>query len=346
MPEFFTGEACGHLTFLFRPYRPQFYFWEVVESARRLILGAVLVVIFRGDPLSQVACGCLVATGVVAYQARYQPYRERTDNTLAFCANSVVFFVFFVGMLLYADADQGRYDGSPRTWFGVTLILLNLFVVGLGTSYIAFDRFGITARSAAGYGADKALRTVFKQAREAQDARRADHGRRHSASTVEMVDVAAPRKPRAPAAAPLDAKSRWKRAFTNATHHRDERARAWSGTARRARLAARTRARDGDDAATPGGDDLEGGNYGEFASDEAVRGVNPMRRDRPAEDTYAHYAASDANVAGVNPMQTNKKRTKQGRDGGGDASEGGDYGNFASDDTFTGVNPMRRRGGG
>ena len=42
------------------------FFWEVVESARRLLLGAVLVVVFPRNELSQIAFGLLVAGIIVA----------------------------------------------------------------------------------------------------------------------------------------------------------------------------------------------------------------------------------------------------------------------------------------
>ena len=39
------GFRIKHLAFLWAPYKPQFYLWEVVESARRLLLSAVLAIV-------------------------------------------------------------------------------------------------------------------------------------------------------------------------------------------------------------------------------------------------------------------------------------------------------------
>ena len=93
------------------------FFWEVVESARRLLLGAVLVVVFPRNELSQIAFGLLVAGIIIAGHARFHPYREENDNHLAFAANLVVVLTFFIGLLLFADAEEGRYDGV-KTGFG------------------------------------------------------------------------------------------------------------------------------------------------------------------------------------------------------------------------------------
>ena len=53
----------------------------------------------------------------IAGHARFHPYREENDNHLAFAANLVVVLTFFIGLLLFADAEEGRYDGV-KTGFG------------------------------------------------------------------------------------------------------------------------------------------------------------------------------------------------------------------------------------
>ena len=57
LPEFYHKHDVSHLLFLFAPYKPEYYYWEVFESARRLLLGALLSCIFANDPISQIARG-------------------------------------------------------------------------------------------------------------------------------------------------------------------------------------------------------------------------------------------------------------------------------------------------
>ena len=68
---------------LFQPYKPSYYYWEVVESARRLVLGAVLVVLFPRNQLSQVAFGLVAACAVALFQARFNPYHAASRFSLA-----------------------------------------------------------------------------------------------------------------------------------------------------------------------------------------------------------------------------------------------------------------------
>ena len=53
---------------------------------------------------------------------------------------------FFIGFLLFADADSGKYEDS-KVSFGALLIFSNLAAVAVGCGYISHDRFGVAARA-------------------------------------------------------------------------------------------------------------------------------------------------------------------------------------------------------
>ena len=63
---------------------------------------------------------------------------------MAFIANCVVLMTFFIGFLLFADADSGKYEDS-KVSFGALLIFSNLAAVAVGCGYISHDRFGVAA---------------------------------------------------------------------------------------------------------------------------------------------------------------------------------------------------------
>ncbi|KAH8068832.1 hypothetical protein JL721_6402 [Aureococcus anophagefferens] len=144
IPDFFELEGQGHLKFLFQPYVPRYFYWEVFESLRRLILGSVLVIVQPGH-LSQIALGALVAFLVAVFHAKFHPYREEADNVLAFAANLVVALTFFVSLVIFAGIEA---DGYSQEQLGVLLIALNFSVLALGLGFLLHDRFGITVESA------------------------------------------------------------------------------------------------------------------------------------------------------------------------------------------------------
>ena len=98
-------------------------------------------------------------------QAFARVYRAAADNKLAFMANSarrpreksprpevatasrdehgpaqVISLSFFVGLVLFADADQGRYDGTPRQVFAVVLVAANLSTLLADCFEMSFDQ--------------------------------------------------------------------------------------------------------------------------------------------------------------------------------------------------------------
>ena len=72
LPDFYAIEGQGHLTFLFRPYAPRFFYWEVAESLRRLVLGSVLVIAYPGK-LTQIAIGAIVSFLLALFHAKSLP---------------------------------------------------------------------------------------------------------------------------------------------------------------------------------------------------------------------------------------------------------------------------------
>lgn len=58
------------LKFLFSAYEPQFWYWEVIETYRRLILTGVLVLVSQGDPL-QLVIGMVLAVFFIKLYAYY-----------------------------------------------------------------------------------------------------------------------------------------------------------------------------------------------------------------------------------------------------------------------------------
>ena len=122
VPEFCASEKVDHLQFLFRPYSPECYYWEVCECARRLLLGAVLAVV-RPNSSTQVAVGALgAALGSVA-QAYARPYPPASKSLLsarpspsrlifAALARSIV---FFYPTLLNDCPFDGHDNASAKT---------------------------------------------------------------------------------------------------------------------------------------------------------------------------------------------------------------------------------------
>ena len=107
--------------FLYDSYKPEFWFFEVVETTRRLMLTAVLSVIASGSS-SQVVCGILLSVGYMKIYAYYQPYSLEESSVLAELAQYQIFFSFFGSLIIQNSLLPAAFNKVV----GVMMILLNI----------------------------------------------------------------------------------------------------------------------------------------------------------------------------------------------------------------------------
>ncbi|KAG5179621.1 hypothetical protein JKP88DRAFT_326159 [Tribonema minus] len=112
--------------FLWRPYRPEYYYWEVLECFRRLLLTGVLVFIRPGTP-AQSAYACVFAyCSAVAY-LRYAPHAGAADAAVYTGGASILFLSMFVALSI--QADFAGTDTSGAAAVSALLIILNTLLV-------------------------------------------------------------------------------------------------------------------------------------------------------------------------------------------------------------------------
>jgi hypothetical protein len=120
--------------FLFKEYKPRFWWFEIFECVRRFMLTGGTVLFFEGSA-TQVASGMLISIVTIYVYANTRPYINRRDDFLAIAAQWGIFFTLFAGLLLKTNvpSDDG-YDAE----LGSVLILANVsvFVIAVGTVFI------------------------------------------------------------------------------------------------------------------------------------------------------------------------------------------------------------------
>ena len=97
------------LGFLHREYRPECYWWEVTEMARRLSLtGFVLLVLPPERETMRLVFAQVVTLISVCAVSLIQPYKRADNNTLAFVAQLMLLFVLNIAMCikLYKDVEE------------------------------------------------------------------------------------------------------------------------------------------------------------------------------------------------------------------------------------------------
>jgi hypothetical protein len=95
--------------FLFLSYKPQYWYWEAVESLRRLLLGAGLAVVYSGTS-EQVLLGLLVAVIFFSLQCFLQPYISEEANNLSKLGHQQHLLSLWIALIIRTQALE--YDAS------------------------------------------------------------------------------------------------------------------------------------------------------------------------------------------------------------------------------------------
>ena len=126
----------AHLEFLWGSYRPQFWYWECVESLRRLMLTGILVC-WMPDAVSQIAVGLLTTLISVLGCEKARPYARDEDHALAEYAHHAVLVTLLASLLLFASPGDG--DADEDAVFGVAVVLASVLVACTAVAQVLAD---------------------------------------------------------------------------------------------------------------------------------------------------------------------------------------------------------------
>ena len=99
----FSGSFLQLITqeigFLFRAYEGDFWYWEIVETARRLLLTAVVSVAGPGT-VSQIIFGIFLSLAFAGLYAHCRPFEDKNLDWLQEISQYQVFFTLFISLLI------------------------------------------------------------------------------------------------------------------------------------------------------------------------------------------------------------------------------------------------------
>ena len=113
------------LEFLHKNYMGSAWYWEVVETTRRLLLTAGASIISPGSN-EQVVFMIVVALIYIKLYAFCQPFINYEDDVLQEMSQYQIFFTLFIALLIKVQAMVG---GLYDTIFSIALILVNLSTI-------------------------------------------------------------------------------------------------------------------------------------------------------------------------------------------------------------------------
>jgi hypothetical protein len=112
------------LRFLWAAYEPIYWYWEVIETFRRITLTALLSIIQPGTS-DQNVFSILLAIFFMKLYATYRPYINQRNDFLAEIGQLQIFFTFFVALVVNNQLLSNRYEAAMDS----LLLLLNFSVM-------------------------------------------------------------------------------------------------------------------------------------------------------------------------------------------------------------------------
>jgi hypothetical protein len=116
--------SAARLSFLWEAYEPRFWYWEIIETTRRIMLTAVLSVLDPGSS-GQSIVAVLIALLYIKVYGYFNPYREDSDDILSETGQFQIFFTFFCALIIQNDLLSKLWADT----LGVVLTTINFAVV-------------------------------------------------------------------------------------------------------------------------------------------------------------------------------------------------------------------------
>jgi hypothetical protein len=126
-----TAERLG---FLWGAYKPQYWYWELIENSRRLLLTAVLSVWDSGSSKQNVV-GVLLAFAFIIIYGYCQPYDVHSDFLIAEVGLCQIFLTYFAIIVMKQNLlGTSQYDS-----------LLNALLIGVNVTVLVFAFYYVDA---------------------------------------------------------------------------------------------------------------------------------------------------------------------------------------------------------
>jgi hypothetical protein len=106
-------EELMNIAFLFDPYKPEYWYFEVVETMRRLLMTGALSSVRPGS-FTQLSCGLSLSIFFTILLATLKPYSESRDNWIAILSSALLILVFLASSFIKYNQNiqDDSYDSN------------------------------------------------------------------------------------------------------------------------------------------------------------------------------------------------------------------------------------------
>ena len=139
-------DATGMFNFLIGDFKPKYWFWEVVELFRKLLLTGILSLVGRGS-IAQAALGTVISFAFFALHLRLLPYKSTTLNVTKAVSEIQMFAVLLLSVIL--QSHNVGFDSEVVTVddYGLMQTVATVLIAPVIICLIAYNVKGLAAEA-------------------------------------------------------------------------------------------------------------------------------------------------------------------------------------------------------
>ena len=117
-------------------YKTEYFYWEVVELSRKLILSGLITLVHRGS-IAQTVLATLISFFFFAFAVRAQPYRHRRLNILKVLSEFQLFGILLVCVVLQTNEVGFEAEAITIDGYGAAQIALSVIILPVALYFLA-----------------------------------------------------------------------------------------------------------------------------------------------------------------------------------------------------------------
>ncbi|GMH69242.1 hypothetical protein TrST_g1107 [Triparma strigata] len=117
-------EDLASLSFLYSAYEPECWYFEIVETMRKLVLTGGLIFLGPGTS-EQIAISMIICLGAIRIFSGFKPYVKQSHDSFSEVSQWQVFFVMLSAMMIKTKLDVGETSSEQaktQTFYDVCLV--------------------------------------------------------------------------------------------------------------------------------------------------------------------------------------------------------------------------------
>ena len=136
---------------MFKDYAIAYFFWEIWDLIRKIMLSGVLIFFNRGS-VGQIVIGMLIALIALQIQLRIMPFDSKQANWIQILSFNCIFLTLFGALLLKVTFNKSVDGQLGQDFANVFLVIINasmpLMCIWLVVASMAYEFYLTTAMRA------------------------------------------------------------------------------------------------------------------------------------------------------------------------------------------------------